>query len=209
VPLAPPYWGRAPVSPALHQARNTARPRSTTHQHRRNLGAAAATVRADPVAQAVVAQAVVGRAVPGPADLAITVPAVLVTTDPADPADPAVLATTDPADPVGLVTMDQVDQAITDLVAPEGGTATTTAATSTAPRGVTDPRLGVAGSRHGRTGAGRFPRQEGVGTTDQLITTATTRTRSGTRVSTSGASISSECGSRCKDSPHRNARFAD
>jgi hypothetical protein len=166
-------------------------------------------VRVDPAARAVVAQAVVGRA-----DRAVLVPADLAdlaTTVPAGPdlADLADLATTDLAARVVPVTTDPVAQEITAQVDPADGTATTIAVTSTAHRGVTDPRLGVAESRRGRIGAGRFPRQEGVGTTDQLITTATTRTRSGTRASTSGASTSSECGSRCKDSPHRNARFAD
>ena len=156
--------------------------------------------RADPAVTALVDQVDPARADPattdlavqvglaGLADLAITDLAARVTTDQVDLADPADLAVTDPAA--------RVDPAV-------HGTATTTAATSTTRRGVTDPHLGAPASRRIPTGAGRFPRLEGVGTTGRSITTATTRTRSGTRASTSGASTSSEFGSRCKDSPHQ------
>ncbi len=113
-------------------------------------------------------------------------------------------AITDPAAPA---ITDLVDRVVTDpadrVVPALHGTVTTTAVTSTGLRGVTVPHLGAPASRRIPTGAGRFRRQEGVGTTDRSITTATTRTRSGTRASTSGASTSSEFGSRCKDSPHQ------
>ncbi|MDT5228142.1 MAG: hypothetical protein QOH94_1935, partial [Mycobacterium sp.] len=107
MPSAPLYWGRVPVSPALHQAPNTACPRSTTHRHRRSRGAGAATVRAHLVGLAVVAPAVVGRAdlvTTGLVDLAITDLVDLVDLVTTGPADLAVPATTDLAARAGLVT---------------------------------------------------------------------------------------------------------
>jgi hypothetical protein len=188
----------------------------------------AATVRAGPVAQVAVDPAVPGRAALAVTGLVDRVDPVRVdpaTTDLAAQVGRVDRAVTDLADrvgPVDLVITDlaaQVDLVITDLAAPVDpaaqvgtdradrvvpalhGTATTIAATSITRRGVMDPHPGAPASRRIRTGAGRFPRQEGVGTTDRSITTATTRTRSGTRDSTSGDSTSSESGSRCKDSP--------
>jgi hypothetical protein len=113
-----------------------------------------------------------------------------VTTDPAGPVDRVDLVTTDPAGPATTVVL-------------EPGTAMTTAATSTVPRGETDPHPGVQASHHGRPGTGRFPRPVDGGTRARSTTGATTKTQSGTKVSTSGASTSSEFGSRCKDSPHQ------
>jgi hypothetical protein len=143
----------------------------------------------------------------------------LVTTDQADPADQATtdLAATDLADLVTTdlaapVTTDLADQATTGPVAPEPtapadpahrGTAMTTAGTSTAPRGETDPHPGVPASRRDRPGTGRFRHPVGGGMTGRSTTGATRRPRSGTRSSISSASTSSEFGSRCKESPSR------
>jgi hypothetical protein len=82
------------------------------------------------------------------------------------------------------------------------GMAMTTAATSTAHPGETDPHPGVQASRRIPTGADRFPRRVDGGAVARSTTTATTRTRCGIKDSTSGASTSSESGSRCKESPH-------
>jgi len=140
-------------------------------------------------------------------DRAITDPVDLVTTD---PAGPAARVPTDPAGPVDLVTTDPVDRVTTDSTVREApavpavlGTAMTTAATSTTLRGGTDPHPGVLASHRDRDGTGRFPRPVDGGTRARSTTGATTKTRSGTKGSTSGASTSSEFGSRCKDSPHQ------
>jgi hypothetical protein len=162
----------------------------------------------DPVAR-------VDRAITDPADLAG--PVDRVTTDLAGPAaqattdlaGPAAQATTDPVDLVDLATTDPVDRAVpdsTDLVdraVLERGTAMTTAATSTALRGETDPHPGVLASRRDRHGTGRFRRPVDRGTTGRSTTGATRKRLPGTRSSTSSASTSSEFGSRCKDSPHQ------
>jgi hypothetical protein len=130
-------------------------------------------------------------------------------TAPADRAGPVDRATTGPAALVARVTTDPVDRVApdsTDLVdraVLERGTAMTTAATSTALRGETDPHPGVLASRRDRHGIGHFRRPVDRGTTVRSTTGATTKTRSGTKGSTSGASTSSEFGSRCKDSPHQ------
>ena len=175
--------------------------------------AEAATDRAGPVAR-------VDRAITDPADQADQ--ADQVTTDPADqvitdPADQADQVTTDPADQVITDPADQADRAITDpadqvttdpadqadLVDRAHGTAMTTAATSTALRGETDPHPGVLASRRDRHGTGRFRLPVDRGTTGQSTTGATRKRLPGTRSSTSSASTSSEFGSRCKDSPHQ------
>src|ERR1700722_18329758 len=173
----------------------------------------------------------VGQVAPDPVDRATTDPAgpaAQVTTDPADLAGPGGRATTDPADPVARVTTDPVglvdrvttdpaDRAAqvttdpagpdsTDLVdraVPERGTAMTTAATSTALRGETDPHPGVLASRRDRHGTGHFRRPVDRGTTGRSTTGATRKRLPGTHSSTSSASTSSEFGSRCKDSPHQ------
>jgi hypothetical protein len=186
----------------------------------------AATVRVDPVAQAVVAQVAadrVDRVVPGragpaamdPADPDPAVPVDLVTTDPVDLED---LVTTDRAGRAAQVTTDLADPATTDLAGradpvttdPAGrvgladhGTAMTTAATSTTLHGAMDPHPGVPASRRVPTGAGRCRRPVDDGTTARSTTTATRKHRPGTRSSISSASTSSEFGSRCKDSPHQ------
>jgi hypothetical protein len=137
-------------------------------------------------------------------DLATTGPvgqaarADLVTTAPAALVVRVDLAITAPAGPVDLVTTDPVDRAV-----PERGTAMPSAATSTVPRGETDPHPGVQASHRGRPGTGHFPRPVDGGTRARSTTGATTKTRSGTKDSTSGASTSSESGFRCKESPQR------
>jgi len=139
-------------------------------------------------------------------DLAITAPAALaapvdlVTTDLAGPVDRVDLVTTAPA---ALVVRAITDPATTDPAGLERGTAMTTAATSTALRGETDPHPGVLASRRDRHGTGHFRRPVDRGTTGRSTTGATRKRLPGTRSSTSSASTSSEFGSRCKDSPHQ------
>jgi hypothetical protein len=213
--------------PARDPAAATAPRRRQADLHTRIRAGAEATgqVGQDRVAQDPVARAdlvVTDRVVRDPAGQADLV--VPVTTAPADPvarvapectdrADLVVPVTTDLVVPVGRAGPECTDPVALVTTAPVGpavpGTATTSAVTSTEPPGATDLDPGVPARRHVPTGAGRFPRQEGVGTTDRSTITATTKTRCGTPGSTNGASTSSESGSRCKESTSRDARFAD
>ena len=77
------------------------------------------------------------------------------------------------------------------------GAAIRSAATSTAPRGEMDPHPGDPARRRGRPGIGRSHRPAGNGGMAPSTTGATTRRPSGIAGSTSGASGSSESGSRC------------
>ena len=178
--------------------------------------AGAATDPAGRVGQAAqLAPHPVVQAGPDPVGRAATDPADRVDQAITDPAGPAAQAITDLAglvarvgraatDLAGLVA--RVDPVTTDPVAQAGlerGTAMTTAATSTALRGATDPHPGVPASRRDRHGTGRFRRPVDHGTTGRSTTGATRKHLSGTRSSTSSASTSSEFGSRCKDSPHQ------
>jgi hypothetical protein len=177
-------------------------------------------IRADPAAQ--VAPARVGQVDPadlgntvradpadlpvGPADLAV--PADLGNTVRADPADlpavPAARADLDTqAAPVSMVRVDLVVPA--DQAGPVGpadpavlGTAILSVATSTEPRGEKDPLRGATASHPARTGEGRSRRPADVGTMARSTTGATKKHPSGIPDSTSGASTSSESGSRCK-----------
>jgi hypothetical protein len=136
-----------------------------------------------------------------------------------DPVGQAGLVTMDLAVPVGragpecMAPVGQADLVVpvtTDLVVPAvPGTATTSAVTSTELRGAMDLHPGVPASRHIPTGADHFLPRADAGGVDRSTTTATTKTRCGTPGSTSGASTSSESGSRCKESTLRDARFAD
>jgi hypothetical protein len=116
---------------------------------------------------------------------------------PATPADQVV-----PADRAGP---DPTDRAArvgpADRAAPAHGMGTPSTATSTEPHGETDPHLGVMARRRGRAGAARFRHRVASGSVAQLTTGATRKPPSGIRTSTSGASISSESGFRCKESP--------
>jgi hypothetical protein len=143
----------------------------------------------------------VDLAITDPADLAA--PVDLVTTDLAGPVDRVDLVTTAPAALVVRAITDPAVPATTDPAGLERGTAMTTAATSTALRGETDPHPGVLASRRDRHGTGRFRRPVDRGTTVRSTTGATRKRLPGTRSSTSSASTSSEFGSRCKDSPHQ------
>jgi hypothetical protein len=104
---------------------------------------------------------------------------------------------------VDRVTTDPDSTYLVDWAVLERGTAMTTAATSTALRGETDPHPGVLASHPDRDGTGRFRRPVDRGTTGRSTTGATRKRLPGTRSSTSSASTSSEFGSRCKDSPHQ------
>lgn len=78
------------------------------------------------------------------------------------------------------------------------GMGTPNVATSTAPRGATDPPPGDRVNHRVRRGIDRSLRPAGTGTTARSTTGATRRLPSGIPGSTSGASGSSECGSRCE-----------
>jgi hypothetical protein len=133
-----------------------------------------------------------------PADRAVQVD--LAAPDLTDPADRAVqvdLAVPNPTDPA-----DRADRAV-----PARGMVTASAATSTAPRGVTDPHPGDRVHHRGRTGTDPSHRPADRGGMAPSTTGATRKTPSGIRSSTSGASTSSESGSRCNES--HDARFAN
>jgi hypothetical protein len=150
----------------------------------------------------------------GPADL--VVPAVLGITqaDLVAQVDLAGPETTDLADLVVPETTDLAGPAAArvDLAGPAAraglGTGMPSVATSTTPRGATDPHLGERANRHVLRGTGRCRPQVGRGTMARSTTTATRRHRSGIPGLTSLASTSSGSGSRCKESVLRDARFA-
>jgi hypothetical protein len=133
-----------------------------------------------------------------------------VVTAPRDqaPADQAGLVAPAPgctgqADLAGLVAPAPGCTALADLAVPAAhGMATTSAATSTAHRGATDPHPGALVNHRGRTGTDRSHRPGGSGGMAPSTTGATRKTRCGIPSSTSGASTSSESGSRCNESPH-------
>jgi hypothetical protein len=137
---------------------------------------------------------------PAPADRVVTAPvdqAGLVAPD------PGCTDRVDPADLAGLVAPAPGCTAPADLAGPAAhGMATTSAATSTAPRGATDPHPGALVHHRGRTGTDRSHRPGGSGGMAPSTTGATRKTRCGIPSSTSGASTSSESGSRCNESPH-------
>jgi hypothetical protein len=162
---------------------------------------------------------------PAPADLGpvdphrvVTAPVALAPVDPhrvvTAPADRADRVITAPADPADRVITAPADLAVpvapapgctapADLAVPAArGMATTSAATSTAPRGVMDPHPGDRVHHRGRTGTDRSHRLGGGGGMVPSTTGATRKTRCGIPSSTSGASTSSESGSRCNESPH-------
>jgi hypothetical protein len=153
------------------------------------------------------------RVDPDPADRAATDPAdpdpvVLDRADRAatDPADRAVPETTDPAVPAAPETTDPADLETTGcagLAVPAAhGMATTSVATSTGPRGATDPHPGALARHRDRAGTDRFRRPVDSGGMVPSTTGATTKLPCGIPGSTSGASTSSESGSRCNESPH-------
>ena len=168
------------------------------------------------------------RAAPHPVDRAtpveagVTGRAVPVDPDPVDPArvdpDPVDRAATDPADPdpadpdpVVLDRADRVATAPADRAVPETtdpavpaahGMGMTSVATSTGPRGATDPRPGALARHRDRAGTDRFRRPGDSGGMAPSTTGATTKLPCGIPGSTSGASTSSESGSRCNESPH-------
>jgi hypothetical protein len=174
-------------------------------------------IRVDPAVQVAPARV-------DPADLGNTVQAdpVDLLVDPAAQVGPAVLANTVRADPVGLlvdpaaraaqdtqaapVSMVRVDLVVpadqAGPVAPADpavlGTAMLSVATSTEPRGEKEPLRGATASHPGRTGDGRSRRPADVGTMARSTTGATKKHPCGIPDSTSGASTSSESGSRCK-----------
>jgi hypothetical protein len=133
------------------------------------------------------------RAAPETTDPAV--PAAPETTDPAVPADPE---TTDPAVPA-----DPETTGCAGLAVPAAhGMATTSVATSTGPRGATDPHPGALARHRDRAGTDRFRRPVDSGGMVPSTTGATTKLPCGIPGSTSGASTSSESGSRCNESPH-------
>jgi hypothetical protein len=158
-------------------------------------------------------------------------PVDLVDLDPAVRAAPVATITpaaqVDRAGPAATITpAAQVDRAApaatitqVDLVVPAGlvarvdpvahGTEMPSVATSTARRGATDLALGGLVRRRDPHGTVRYLRREAGGMLARSTTTATRKTRSGIPGSTSGALISSESGSRCKEQlSEYDARFA-
>jgi hypothetical protein len=170
-----------------------------------------ARARADPVDPAALGSTVRADPVDLLVDLAAQVgPAVLANTVRADPvdllADQAAQADLDTQ--AALVSMVRVDLVVpADQAGPAApavpvaqalGTAMLSVATSTEPRGEKEPLLGATASHPGRTGDGRSRRPADVGTTARSTTGATKKHPCGIPDSTSGASTSSESGSRCK-----------
>ena len=145
------------------------------------------------------------RADPDPVDQAATAPAdpdpvVLARADrvATAPADRAVPETTDPAVPADLETT-----GCAGLAVPAAhGMGMTSVATFTGPRGATDPRPGALARHRDRAGTDRFRRPVDSGGMAPSTTGATTKLPCGIPGSTSGASTSSESGSRCNESPH-------
>ena len=177
------------------------------------------TPRTDPAIQAdpAIPADPAARADPGRADPADPVAQVdpgalaepVTRADPVGLANPVTLA--DPvgraglrADPVDLV--DLVTQM--DPVAPAHGMGIPSVATSTGPRGETDPPLGDRVRRRGRSGADRSRRPGDNGWMAQSTTGATRKRPCGIAGSTSGASGSSGFGSRCNKACSHDARFA-
>jgi hypothetical protein len=172
-------------------------------------------IRADPAARADLA------------DMARAHPAVRVDmadmarTHPADLADmarahPVVLGTSTrtvlaaPAGPVdpGTSTRTVLATAADPVDPAAHGMGMPSVATSTGPRGVTDPHPGDRVSRRGRRGTDRSRLPAGRGGMAQSTTGATRKRPCGTLGSTSGASGSSGSGSRCKEASSHGARLA-
>jgi hypothetical protein len=151
-----------------------------------------------------------------PARVGRVAPAVLENTARADLVDllvdPAAQVVPDPAALVARADLDTQAALVrvvrADLVVPVAravpvrqavlGTGTLSVATSTEPRGEKDPLPGATASHPGRTGEGRSRRPADGGTMARSTTGATKKHPCGTPDSTSGASTSSESGSRCK-----------
>jgi hypothetical protein len=108
-----------------------------------------------------------------------------------------VTAGTGPTTPTSTTT---ISTATTASGAGSARGATTLAVASSMPHGVTDPRPGVRVRRRHRPGTNHFPRRVDSGPTAQSTTGGSTKRRLGTHSSTSGASTSSESGSRCRGS---------
>jgi hypothetical protein len=129
--------------------------------------------------------------------------------DLADLVDTARAARADPAARAGPVVPETSTRTVlVDRAAPAvpenpaHGAGIPTVAISTKPLGVTDPRPGDGVSRRGRRGTDRSHRPAGSGAMAPSTTGVTRKLRFGTPASTSGASGSSESGSRCKRPPH-------
>src|SRR6202453_4268445 len=154
--------------------------------------------QADPVTTARVAQA--DPVTTARADLLRPEPG---TTGRAAPLRP-VPATTAPADPATTARADPVVRAgLAGPVDPAArGMEVESVATSTEPRGAMDPRRGDRVSRHRQGGADRSHRRGASGTMAQSTTGATRKHPIGIKGPTSGASISSGSGSRCKERSH-------
>ncbi|MCV7245480.1 hypothetical protein H7J83_22610 [Mycobacterium mantenii] len=119
-----------------------------------------------------------------------------VQADRAVPVDPAPITPAVQAGPAitPVPPADSVDRILT-LAA--HGTGMPSVVTSTGRRGAMGLARGARACRRGRRGIDRSLRRAGTGTTAQSTTGATRKHLSGIPVSTSGASGSSGCGSRC------------
>jgi hypothetical protein len=162
-----------------------------------------ARVDPDPVDRAATDPADPDPADPDPvvldrADRVATAPADRAVPETTDPAVPAVPETTDPAVPADLETT-----GCAGLAVPAAhGMGMTSVAPFTGPRGATDPRPGALARHRDRAGTDRFRRPGDSGGMAPSTTGATTKLPCGIPGSTSGASTSSESGSRCNESPH-------
>jgi len=115
--------------------------------------------------------------------------------DPLDITATMVTAGTGPTTPTSTTT---ISTATTASGAGSARGATTLAVASSMPHGATDPPPGVWVRRRHRPGTNHFPRRVDSGPTAQSTTGDSTKRLLGTHSSTSGASTSSESGSRCR-----------
>jgi hypothetical protein len=211
VPLARQRWVWAPVWPMpLRDHHLRLRPAMARQRPEACTRPPGQMTPVDPAAQ--VDPARVGRVAPAVLENTARADLVDLLVDPAaqvvpDPA--ALVARADLDTQAALVPMVRVVRA--DLVVPVVpvaravpvgqavlGTGTLSVATSTEPRGEKDPLPGATASHPGRTGEGRSRRPADGGTMARSTTGATKKHPCGTPDSTSGASTSSESGSRCK-----------
>jgi hypothetical protein len=202
-------WVWAPVSQTPLRAR---RPRLRLAAMARQRGFLAAlrletstlkgpAIRADPAARADPGRAGPGRAEPrvgtgAPADPADLRANTVASAAPADPATSTAARADLRAHPADLA--DRVTRAAPRARLVGRGTGMGSVATSTGPRGATDPHLGDREHHRGPTGAGRSRRPGGDGMVARSTTGATGKRPFGIPGSISGASTSSGFGSRCK-----------
>ena len=112
-------------------------------------------------------------------------------------ADPMIMADPRPIAPAITPVARAITPAAQADPRPAHGAVTPTAATSMAPRGAMERHRGDGVRRHGQRGTSRSLRPAGIGDMAQSTTGAMTKRPCGIPDLTSGASGSSESGSRC------------